>query len=159
MYTTAQICIFTHFTFSCFQPFSHFSAFFLVLRYFFPSLVIFLRLQRCSGEILIQQMCPWSCLFLSFLNFIFFPDSDEWALKIFTGNNFWNNGLEARAAFAPEPPPPPPPPPKSSLAGDIAAFVIKMHRPASAPANKNAFHGWLNLIVLSARTEGINVFG
>lgn len=59
--------------------------------------------------------------------------------------------LEARAAFAPESF-------VSSLAGDIAAFVIKMHRPASAPANKNAFHGWLNLIVLSARTEGINVF-
>lgn len=46
----------------------------------------------------------------------------------------------------------------SCLAGDIVAFVIKMHRPASALTNKNTFHGWLNLIVLSTRTKGINLF-
>lgn len=46
----------------------------------------------------------------------------------------------------------------SCLARDIVAFVIKMHRPASALTNKNAFHGWLNLIVLSTRTKGINLF-
>lgn len=46
----------------------------------------------------------------------------------------------------------------SYFAGDIVVFVIKMHRPASALANKNAFHGWLNLIVLSTRTKGINLF-
>lgn len=33
-----------------------------------------------------------------------------------------------------------------------------MHRPTSAHTNKNAFHGWLNLIVLSTRTKGINLF-
>lgn len=135
--------------------FSIFSFFFFVLCYFFSFSGHFVRLQRCPGEILIQKTCPRSCLFLSFFKCHFLPG--QWRAS--SENLYWKQlllDLEARAAFAPESPPPLP---KSSLAGDIAAFVIKMHRPASAPANKNAFHGWLNLIVLSARTEGISVFG
>lgn len=133
--------------------FSIFSFFFFVLCYFFPSLVILCVCKDALERYWFRKRVRGAVYFFLFLNVIFFLASDERALKIFTENNFcWILKRELRLLQNP-------PLPKSSLAGDIAAFVIKMHRPASAPANKNAFHGWLNLIVLSARTEGISVFG
>lgn len=89
MCTTAKICVFTDFTFSYFQLFSHFTAFFASLNTSFSSSGHFVCLQRyrCYVDILIQQTCPRFKHFF-FLYFIFFLASDERAVKIFTENNF-----------------------------------------------------------------------
>lgn len=92
--------------------------------------------------------------FFSFLSLLFFWASNKQDVKIFTEDDnctvvlCWSSSW-CRIFFFFSP---------SCLAGDIVAFVIKMHRPVSSPTYKNAFHGWLNLIVLSTRTKGINLF-